>query len=108
MNKEGVENQLAELRNEATFHEVLNSVFGNPEGVKVLEYILALGNFGGIIKGDFDCGRNYVSSQVWADVLKASPEAAKKIIDMRYREVQADRQAQFKQAENQLKEVDYE
>lgn len=108
MNREGIENHRQQLTDEAEFHRALQVVFSTPNGLKVFEYILNLGNFGGIIKGDFDCGRYYVSSQVWADVSKAAPEVAKKIVDIRHREVQADRQAQFKQLETQLKEVDNE
>lgn len=108
MNREGIENQQKQLTDEVEFHRALQSVFNTPNGLKVFEYILNLGNFGGIIRGDFDCGRYYVSSQIWADVSKAAPEVAKKIIDIRHNEVQADRQAQFKQLETQLKEVDNE
>lgn len=106
--KESLQNQLTDLSNEANFHKALKTVFNSPEGIAVFDWILNLGNFGGIIKGDLACGAYSVSSQIWVAVMKASPETVKAIIDMRHEEVQNNRQQQFKQIEAQLKEVDDE
>ena len=108
MNREGIENQFEQLNKEADFQKALKSVFSTKEGLRVFEYILNLGGFGGIPQGDFDCGRHAISSQVWIDVMKAAPDVAKAFIDLRHTEVINDRQYQFKQLENQLKEVDDE
>ena len=57
MNKrKSLENQLTNLNKEAEFHKDLKAVFGSDSGLRVFEYILNLGNFGGIIKGDEACG----------------------------------------------------
>lgn len=108
MNKAGAELQLEQLKEEAGFKRALKIVFDTPEGLQLLEFMLTLGNFGGVIKGDFACGAHAVASQLWIEVLKAAPEAAKKIIDMSHNEYRKDRQEQFKQAETNLKEVDDE
>ena len=109
MNKrESLENSLDGLKKEAEFNKALKAVFGTDDGLRVFEYILNLGNFGGVIKGDFSCGGHAVSSQVWADVAKAAPEVAKAFIDLRSKDVFTDRQNRFKQLETQLKEVDDE
>lgn len=106
--RQSIENQLGELKKEAEFNRALKAVFGTDEGLRVFEYILNLGNFGGVIKGDFSCGGHAVSSQVWADVAKAAPEVVKAFIDLRSKDVFTDRQNRFKQLETQLKEVDDE
>ena len=108
MNREGAEAQIEQLKEEAEFKRSLKIVFDTPEGLKLLEFMLALGNFGGVIRGDYACGAHAVSSQLWIEVLKAAPDAAKKIIDLSHKEYQHNRQEQFKQAETQLKEVDDE
>ena len=109
MNKrESLENSLDELKKEAEFNKALKAVFGTDDGLRVFEYILNLGNFGGVIKGDYSCGCHAVSSQIWADVAKAAPEVAKAFIDLRSKDVFTDRQNRFKQLETQLKEVDDE
>ncbi len=106
--KESLENQLNDLTKEAEFNKALKTVFGTDDGLRVFEYILTLGNFGGVIKGDYSCGAHAVSSQVWADVAKAAPEVVKAFIDLRSKDVFTDRQNRFKQLEAQLKEVDDE
>jgi len=108
MNKEGAEIQLENLKNEAEFIRNFNIIFNMPEGQQLLEYILNLGNFGGIIKGEQATGAHNVVSQLWIEVIKAAPDAAKKLIDKMHLEFRLDRQEQFKQAETQLKEVDDE
>ena len=108
MNREGIEQQLDQLREEAGFKRDLKIVFDMPEGQKLLEFILTLGNFGGIIRGEYDCGAHAVSSQVWIEAVKAAPEAVKKTIDKMHHEYMNDRQTQIKYAETQLKEVDDE
>ena len=106
--RESLENRLDELKKESEFNKALRTVFGTDDGLRVFEYILTLGNFGGVIKGDFSCGGHAVSSQVWADVAKAAPEVVKAFIDLRHNDVFRDRQNRFKQLETQLKEVDDE
>jgi len=106
--KQSLENSLSELKKEAKFNQALKTVFSTDDGLRVFEYILNLGNFGGVIKGDYSCGAHAVSSQIWADVAKAAPEVVKAFIDLRCHEVFTDRQNRFKQLENQLKEVEDE
>jgi len=106
--KESLRSQLDELNKEAEFNKALKTVFSTNDGLRVFEYILNLGNFGGVIKGDYSCGAHAVSSQVWADVAKAAPEVVKAFIDLRSKDVFTDRQNRFKQLETQLKEVDDE
>ncbi len=101
-----LEHQQAGLLEEAEFHKKLKTVFGTPDGLDVFNWILDLGNFGAIIKGEFACGGHAVSSQVWTDVAKAAPEIIKKWLDIQSDNVFKDRQERFKQIETQLKEVD--
>ncbi|RLB89350.1 MAG: hypothetical protein DRH26_11725 [Deltaproteobacteria bacterium] len=109
MNKrESLENQLVGLTKEAEFYKKLKAVFDSPDGVEVFDWIMKLGNFGGIIKGDFACGRYAVSSQIWADIVKAAPEVIKAWLNLQSENVFKNRQEQFKQIEHQLKEVDDE
>ena len=96
MNKrESLNNQLKTLNDEAAFHKDLRSVFGTDAGLRVFEYILNLGNFGGIVRGDEACGGYNVVSQIWTDVSKAAPEVTKAFIDMYSSEVFKNRQAQL-------------
>jgi hypothetical protein len=106
--KESILKQQEDLQRAADFQKDLKEIFSTPAGTRFLNYLLDLGNFGGVIKGDYDAGRNYVATQVWVEVIKAVPEAAINLINELHKAAIFNRQEQFKQLDNWLKEANDE
>ena len=108
MNRETAERELLAVNQEAAFNRTLKKIFDSPEGIELFEWLLSRGNFGGQIQGDYACGRHDVSSEVWAAVLKASPNTVKSYIDRQYDMVLNHRSEAIKTYEQAIKEANNE